>query len=155
MFYLLLFRFRISAAERRHERVEKWTKNVNLFEKDFLIVPINKSAHWYLAIICYPYLLEPVYEKVEKTENIDESSNLTRESRSPATTVASKAPKIPVCKIDSDAVNDIDEADSGESNLSFPDLQNERGVCLKRPVILIFDSLPNTSKKRVIATLKE
>jgi hypothetical protein len=23
----------VTAAERRHERVEKWTKNVNLFEK--------------------------------------------------------------------------------------------------------------------------
>jgi len=28
-----------------------------LFSKDFIIVPINESSHWYLAIICYPGLV--------------------------------------------------------------------------------------------------
>ncbi|XP_053201777.1 sentrin-specific protease 6-like [Panonychus citri] len=37
-----------------HNRVENWTKNVNIFEKDFLIIPIHKFCHWFLAIICYP-----------------------------------------------------------------------------------------------------
>lgn len=32
--------------------VEKWTRNVDLFSQDYVIVPINESAHWYLAIIC-------------------------------------------------------------------------------------------------------
>ncbi|KAJ5735831.1 uncharacterized protein N7483_000956 [Penicillium malachiteum] len=32
--------------------VEKWTRNVNLFEYDYIIVPINENAHWYVAIIC-------------------------------------------------------------------------------------------------------
>lgn len=27
---------------------------MNLFEKDFVIVPINENAHWFLAIICFP-----------------------------------------------------------------------------------------------------
>ena len=31
----------LSAAEKRHRRVKKWTKNVDLFSKDFIIVPIN------------------------------------------------------------------------------------------------------------------
>ena len=35
-----------SAAEKRYHRVERWTKKVNLFEKDFIIVPINEHAHW-------------------------------------------------------------------------------------------------------------
>lgn len=30
-------------ASRRHERVKNWTKNVNIFEKDFIVVPINKE----------------------------------------------------------------------------------------------------------------
>lgn len=34
--------------------MKNWTKNVNLFEKDFIIVPINESCHWFLAIICFP-----------------------------------------------------------------------------------------------------
>lgn len=44
----------LSAAQKRHARVKTWTKHVNLFEKDFVIVPINENAHWFLAIICFP-----------------------------------------------------------------------------------------------------
>ena len=36
----------LSAAEKRYERVERWTKKVNLFDKDFIVVPINEHAHW-------------------------------------------------------------------------------------------------------------
>ena len=35
-----------------YEGVQKWTRGVNLFERDFVIVPINENAHWYVAIIC-------------------------------------------------------------------------------------------------------
>ncbi|XP_071455706.1 sentrin-specific protease 6-like isoform X2 [Hetaerina americana] len=45
-----------SPAEKRHARVKSWTKNVNIFEKDFIVIPINESAHWFLAIICFPGL---------------------------------------------------------------------------------------------------
>lgn len=30
-------------AKSRHNRVKKWTKNVNIFEKDFIFIPINES----------------------------------------------------------------------------------------------------------------
>ena len=36
----------LNAAEKRHARVKRWTKNVNIFDKDFVIVPINESSHW-------------------------------------------------------------------------------------------------------------
>ena len=32
----------ITEAERRHARVKSWTKNVDIFEKDFIFVPINE-----------------------------------------------------------------------------------------------------------------
>jgi sentrin-specific protease 7 len=35
-----------------YEGVQKWTRNVDLFSHDYVVVPINESAHWYLAIIC-------------------------------------------------------------------------------------------------------
>lgn len=47
---------KLTAAQKRHERVKNWTKNVNIFEKDFIIVPINQQSHWFLAIICFPSL---------------------------------------------------------------------------------------------------
>ncbi|XP_031436669.1 sentrin-specific protease 6 isoform X2 [Clupea harengus] len=45
--------------KRRHDRVKTWTRHVDLFEKDFLFVPINKSAHWFLAIVCFPGCFQP------------------------------------------------------------------------------------------------
>ena len=35
-----------------YEGVQKWTRSVDLFTYDYIIVPINESYHWYLAIIC-------------------------------------------------------------------------------------------------------
>ncbi|XP_061668319.1 sentrin-specific protease 6 [Syngnathoides biaculeatus] len=40
--------------KRKHNRVKTWTRHVDLFDKDFIFVPINESAHWYLAVICFP-----------------------------------------------------------------------------------------------------
>lgn len=51
---------KLTAAQKRHARVQKWTKDVNLFEKDFIIIPINEQSHWFLAIICFPKLKGPV-----------------------------------------------------------------------------------------------
>uniref|UniRef100_A0A8C7YMB2 Ubiquitin-like protease family profile domain-containing protein n=1 Tax=Oryzias sinensis TaxID=183150 RepID=A0A8C7YMB2_9TELE len=48
--------------QRRHQRVKTWTRHVDIFEKDFLFVPVNQEAHWYLVIICFPGLDEPKVE---------------------------------------------------------------------------------------------
>lgn len=45
---------KLSPAEKRHARVKTWTKSVDLFSKDFIIIPINENCHWFLAIICFP-----------------------------------------------------------------------------------------------------
>ena len=34
-----------------YDAVEKWTRNINLFEYDYIIVPINEDQHWFLSII--------------------------------------------------------------------------------------------------------
>ncbi|KAL4742105.1 hypothetical protein BDV11DRAFT_181571 [Aspergillus similis] len=40
-----------------YEGVAKWTRNVDIFSYDYIVVPINENAHWYMAIICnLPYL---------------------------------------------------------------------------------------------------
>lgn len=38
--------------EINYDGVEKWTSKVNLFSYDYIVVPINQNAHWYVAIIC-------------------------------------------------------------------------------------------------------
>ncbi|XP_058808575.1 sentrin-specific protease 6-like isoform X2 [Phymastichus coffea] len=50
----------IPESERRHIGVQRWTKNINIFEKDFVIIPINEHFHWYLAIICYAHLVDVI-----------------------------------------------------------------------------------------------
>lgn len=51
---------KMTASQKRHFRVKNWTKSVNLFEKDFIIIPINEQSHWFLAIVCFPSLKGPV-----------------------------------------------------------------------------------------------
>ncbi|GMH40772.1 hypothetical protein BSKO_08676 [Bryopsis sp. KO-2023] len=34
--------------------VKTWTKNVDLFEKDFLFFPIHETVHWSLVVVCHP-----------------------------------------------------------------------------------------------------
>jgi Ulp1 family protease len=35
--------FSYRPAEKKHARVKNWTKKVDLFEKDFIFVPINEQ----------------------------------------------------------------------------------------------------------------
>eukprot|EP00039_Didymoeca_costata_P006224 m.88484 g.88484 ORF g.88484 m.88484 type:complete len:978 (+) comp13167_c0_seq2:1231-4164(+) len=37
-----------------YKKVARWTGSVNLFQKDFLLFPVNENAHWFLVIVCYP-----------------------------------------------------------------------------------------------------
>ncbi|XP_064268528.1 sentrin-specific protease 6 isoform X1 [Passer domesticus] len=48
--------------QKRHGRVKTWTRHVDIFEKDFIFVPLNEAAHWFLAVICFPGLEKPKYE---------------------------------------------------------------------------------------------
>ncbi|WAR07187.1 SENP6-like protein [Mya arenaria] len=50
----------LSLQVKRHARVKTWTRHVDLFKKDFIVIPINEHAHWFLAIICFPGLEGPV-----------------------------------------------------------------------------------------------
>ncbi|MCO5586474.1 hypothetical protein L7F22_040414 [Adiantum nelumboides] len=36
------------------ERVKRWTAGINIFDKEYLFIPIMQSAHWSLVIICHP-----------------------------------------------------------------------------------------------------
>lgn len=40
----------------RHQRVKTWTRNVDIFSKDFLFIPVNQECHWFLVLVCFPGL---------------------------------------------------------------------------------------------------
>ncbi|KAJ6783791.1 hypothetical protein PWT90_04394 [Aphanocladium album] len=43
-----------------YDGVRSWTSKLDLFSYDYIVVPVNENAHWYLAVICNtPKLLEP------------------------------------------------------------------------------------------------
>ncbi|XP_053458815.1 sentrin-specific protease 6 isoform X3 [Nycticebus coucang] len=52
----------LSIQQKRHGRVKTWTRHVDIFEKDFIFVPLNEAAHWFLAVVCFPGLEKAKYE---------------------------------------------------------------------------------------------
>lgn len=54
---------KLSPAEEAKEAyagVRKWTKGLDVFKKDYLVIPINEHMHWYFIIVSNPgKLLEP------------------------------------------------------------------------------------------------
>ncbi|KAG8529774.1 uncharacterized protein KY384_005255 [Bacidia gigantensis] len=51
-FYERLTNFSTGKREINYAAVEKWTRNVDIFTYDYLIIPVNEAYHWYVAIIC-------------------------------------------------------------------------------------------------------
>ena len=43
-----------------YPKVRRWTKNADVFEKDFIVFPINAFSHWFCVIILKAkYLVKP------------------------------------------------------------------------------------------------
>ncbi|KAL0960923.1 hypothetical protein HGRIS_005930 [Hohenbuehelia grisea] len=56
--------------EEGYQSVKKWTSKVDLFDKKFIIIPINENLHWYLAIIYQPeHVLQPQIPETPKPVN--------------------------------------------------------------------------------------
>ncbi|KAM7479032.1 hypothetical protein LguiA_027245 [Lonicera macranthoides] len=47
-------RSRACESTEAFQRVRKWTRKVNIFEKDYIFIPVNFSLHWSLIVICHP-----------------------------------------------------------------------------------------------------
>jgi Ulp1 family protease len=55
-----------SGGEFGYEKIKKWTKNVDIFNFEYLVVPICEAMHWYLAIIYNPGAALKEEEGVDK-----------------------------------------------------------------------------------------
>lgn len=49
--------------------VRSWTRKIDIFSKDFIVVPICENLHWYVAIICYPQQM--LQERPEVIDIVD------------------------------------------------------------------------------------
>ncbi|WEW56129.1 Ulp1 protease family protein [Emydomyces testavorans] len=54
-----------------YQGVEKWTRSVDIFSYDYVVVPINESAHWYMAVICN---LPTLFESRSDDDNSDKET---------------------------------------------------------------------------------
>ncbi|XP_009415107.2 probable ubiquitin-like-specific protease 2B isoform X2 [Musa acuminata AAA Group] len=44
----------VSEGREAFLRVRRWTQKVNIFDKEYIFIPVNFSLHWSLLVICHP-----------------------------------------------------------------------------------------------------
>ncbi|XP_063743886.1 sentrin-specific protease 7 isoform X2 [Eleginops maclovinus] len=151
--------------QRRHQRVKTWTRHVDIFKKDFLFVPVNQEAHWYLVIICFPGLEEPKSETWSGPDS-KKSQGGTGQQQEEEAAQGSKSPND--ITETTPTLNHLDSVDTktekaeekstkdtrpGPVNCTEQTFQKETGM--KRPCILIMDSLKLSLHERVYKLLRE
>ncbi|XP_038002080.1 sentrin-specific protease 7 isoform X3 [Motacilla alba alba] len=145
---------KVSAAQRRHRRVRTWTRHINIFNKDYIFVPVNEESHWYMAVICFPWLEEAVYEECPRQNSLSH-----RPRQSPP------EPESENTRAGSVLLRDEEEGDGGNeiaasasvlySAISKISLSNSKKHICKRPCILILDSLKACSVQKTVQVLRE
>ncbi|GAB0091221.1 hypothetical protein DMENIID0001_060350 [Sergentomyia squamirostris] len=154
---------KMTASQKRHHSVKEWTKNVNLFDKDFIIIPINEQSHWFLAIICFPGLKGPqtyhdgipvkLAPQIKKEADGEKKISVTFGNI--AITPLTKNLRV---VLNDDSMSERDEAEADESQMESEDSEPEVDPShqpVKQPCILIFDSLAVHYRSRVVATLRD
>ncbi|XP_017930219.3 sentrin-specific protease 7 isoform X4 [Manacus vitellinus] len=150
---------KVSVAQRRHRRVRTWTRRINIFSKDYIFVPVNEESHWYIAVICFPWLEEAVYEECPPQNSLSHQSPLRSESENTRPgSVFFKGEE----EMDSNRIlfskggNEIAAAASVlDSAISKISLSNSKRQICKRPCILILDSLKAGSVQKTVQVLRE
>lgn len=156
---------KLTAAQKRHARVASWTKKENIFEKDFVIIPINEQSHWFLAIICFPGLEMPLTMNsntptpIKRKKAAPKSKNITLQIGNTTITPVSKR-ELEAINLGDDDMSERDEAEGDDSELASDTEEtdeepNDGKQPVKQPIILIFDSLTGASRSRVVATLRD
>ncbi|XP_042723511.1 sentrin-specific protease 7 isoform X3 [Lagopus leucura] len=151
---------KVSVAQRRHKRVRTWTRHINIFSKDYIFVPVNEESHWYIAVICFPWLEETVYEDCPH-QNSFNLSPLQSENKSEDSVIGSALP-YPEEEMDANRFfsskggnESADSASVLDSGISKISLNNSKRQICKRPCILILDSLKAGSVQKTVQVLRE
>ncbi|NWZ66456.1 SENP7 protease, partial [Acrocephalus arundinaceus] len=153
---------KVSAAQRRHRRVRTWTRHINIFNKDYIFVPVNEESHWYIAVICFPWLEEAVYEECPRQNSLShwpQQSPLEPESvntRAGSVLFKDEEEMDGNRSLFSKDINEIAASASVlHSAISKISLSNSKKQICKRPCILILDSLKACSVQKTVQVLRE
>lgn len=69
-------KLRSTKGKINYDGVKAWTAKFDLFTYDYIVVPVNECAHWYLAIICNaPNVLSGIPARAADVEVIDMSQD--------------------------------------------------------------------------------
>ncbi|XP_044857707.1 sentrin-specific protease 7 isoform X4 [Mauremys mutica] len=160
---------KLSVAQRRHKRVRTWTRHINIFNKDYIFVPVNEESHWYIAVICFPWLEEVVYEDCPNQGSLQSQ---TRQSPLQAEKKRETVRANTVLVFNDNWKNkeELDvksnlHSEGKDHHASSPNLESNhyesslsncklKKVC-KRPCILILDSLKAGSLQNTVQILRE
>ncbi|KAL7983464.1 hypothetical protein Chor_000340 [Crotalus horridus] len=136
---------KLSIAQRRHRRVKRWTRYINIFNKDYIFVPVNEESHWYIAVICFPWLEKVIYNDCE-SQHLPQSDfqQFPNQSESDNGTIRKES-----VLVLSDIWYDTEERDI-KSNL-----HHEACLTGYKPCILILDSLKASSVQNTVQVLRE
>ena len=64
-------KIKLKAAE-NYKNIKRWTRKVDIFEKEHLIIPINAFKHWYCIIVVNPEgIIDPKAQKRPYIVNCD------------------------------------------------------------------------------------
>ncbi|XP_014122629.2 sentrin-specific protease 7 isoform X2 [Zonotrichia albicollis] len=153
---------KVSAAQRRHRRVRTWTRHINIFNKDYIFVPVNEESHWYMAVICFPWLEEAVYEECPQQNSL---SHQPRQCPLEPESESTRAGSV-LCRDEEEGDGNRSLFSKGRneiaasasvlhSAISKISLSNSKKQICKRPCILILDSLKACSVQKTVQVLRE
>ncbi|CAH8672537.1 unnamed protein product [Schistosoma haematobium] len=132
----------------QHANVAKWTRRVDLFSKDYIIIPINECAHWFLGLVCYPWMAGMVSYTALYREEVYHLCQLTE-----------KFTNVDRINFSGDDLNSLDIGEEVIQRLptdtpgeAFDRWRRRRLAWLRQrgvnamPCVLLFDSLPCQSR---------
>ncbi|XP_029348866.1 sentrin-specific protease 7 isoform X2 [Echeneis naucrates] len=152
--------------QRRHQRVKTWTRHVDIFQKDFLFVPVNQEAHWYLVVICFPGLDEPTFEPWTGPDSkVPKSHSGTDESQDQAEVQESKSPnnhskpftlnRTDSTDMETEKAQEESTKDQPPGQVNCTEKTFQKTDVYKMPCILIMDSLKLSLHERVFKLLRD
>eukprot|EP00063_Salmo_salar_P031431 XP_014006266.1 PREDICTED: sentrin-specific protease 7-like isoform X3 [Salmo salar] len=146
----------IPARDRRHQRVRTWTRHVDIFNKDYLFVPVNHKAHWYLVVICFPGLEQAQHEEWSGPDRV-EANGGKRKCQPQASTGPSPEASNPKLQNGAGGTGGA----SGKPTLrphNPPACTQDgcqRETIIKKPCILIMDSLKISYHESIYKLLRD
>lgn len=149
-----------SRKQINYPAVSKWTKSVDIFTRDFIIVPINESLHWYTLLICNlaALTLEKGPIEVDDSEDedmLDEQPSVPNDDPSEPSKVILKSDCLTKATGDDRADSEYEAPKSFKRGPRKKASRAQRKYDIARPIIITLDSLDTGGRSSTASMLKD